>query len=269
MTVRDPAFAVVKELDSAELARFARLWASKSEISIVAGPSQYYKLDVSGGDAPGRWLYDTNGRATRSSPESQPIFQLQDVEAFNELIGAKVLASAASAKGDAEIRAEIEQLCRQVLCRKPTRISLKLPEGESFEMLPASPTPIVSGGLITVHPGETVYVEARVEAGRLVGLTAVPTNSHPEKTLVFELQQATDIGDGTGMTLEVASPFAEVLKYRLGMMLPRKNEVVKTSACPLHRGRTTIEHWPHPIYQIVATDFRVVDPASDATETCE
>jgi hypothetical protein len=165
--------------------------------------------------------------------------------------------------------ADVEALCKKVLCRPPARLTLKLPDGESFEMFPASPTPIVSGGLVSVLPGEAVYVEARAEAGRLVGLTAVPTNTHPEKTLVFHLQQAADIGDGTGMTLEVASPFAEVLKYRLGMMLPRKNELVKTSACPLHRGRTTIEHWPHPIYQIVATDFRVVAPESEAAETCE
>ncbi|MGH9895941.1 MAG: hypothetical protein ACREA0_28935, partial [bacterium] len=169
----------------------------------------------------------------------------------------------------AEIRSEVEALCRKMLCRTPSKTSLKLPDGESFEMNAGSPTPIVSGGVVTVLPGETVYVEATVEAGRLVGLTAVPKLTHPEKTLVFRLRQDSAIGDGTGMILEVASPFAEVLKYRLGMMLPRKNELVKTSACPLHRAKTVFEHWPHPIYQIVATDFRLVDPDSEAARTCE
>ena len=136
-------------------------------------------------------------------------------------------------------------------------------------MTPLTPTPIVSGGLITVLPGETVHVEAKVEAGRLTGLTAVPANTHPERTLVFQLRQAPDIADGIGMVLEVESPFDGVLKYRLGMMLPKSNELSKTSACPLHQGKKVFAHWSYAIYQIVATDFRLVDPESEAAKTCE
>jgi hypothetical protein len=184
-------------------------------------------------------------------------------------IATLALAAAAFARTDAEIRAEVEALCRKVLCRTPARISLKLADGQTFEVLPDSPTPIVTGGMITVYPGETVYVEASIEGDSLVGLTAVPTKVHPEKTLVFRLRQDPGIGDGAGMILQVESPFAEVLKYRLAMMLPTGDELVKTSACPLHPAKTVYESWPHPIYQIVATDFRVVDAESAAARTCE
>jgi hypothetical protein len=185
------------------------------------------------------------------------------------LIGAAALAQAAAAQSDAEIRAELEELCLIVHCRRPAPVSLKLPDGKSFEMTPISSTPIVTGDLITVYSGETVWIEASIKAGRLVDLTAVPKISQPERTLMFQLKQEPAIGDGTNMILKIKSPFAGVLKYRLGMMLPTGDNLFKTSACPLPSGITVMEHWPHPIFQIVATDFQFVDPESEAARTCE
>jgi hypothetical protein len=189
--------------------------------------------------------------------------------AILSIVASIITSQPSLGRSDAEMRAEIERLCQRVLCRKPSPIRLQLPAGEVFEMTPTSPTPIVAGDLVTVYPGETIRIEAKVEADRLVGLTAVPEINHPERTLVFRLKQEPKIGDGTGMLLEVESPFAGVLKYRLGMMLPTGENLLKTSACPLHAGKTVVEHWPHPIFQIVATDFRLVDPESTAASTCE
>jgi hypothetical protein len=47
----------------------------------------------------------------------------------------------------------------------------------------------VSGGFLTVYPGETVMVEARRDGERLVDLKAVAKISAPERTLVFHLEQ--------------------------------------------------------------------------------
>jgi hypothetical protein len=127
----------------------------------------------------------------------------------------------------------------------------------------------VIGDLVTVYPGETVRIEATVQNKRLVNLTAVTEVIHPQRTLIFFLIQEPTIGNGTEMILKVESPFAGVLKYRLGMMLPTGDKLFKTSACPLHGGIAAYEHWRHPIFQIVAADFRFVDPDSDAATTCE
>jgi hypothetical protein len=176
---------------------------------------------------------------------------------------------AAQSDPEASVQAELEELCQSVLCRDPVPIQLKLPDGDLFEMTPTLPTPIAAGGLVTVYPGETVMIEATVEGTRLVDLTAVPEVRQPERTLVLRLRQEPSIDDGTGMILELESPFAGVLKFRLGMMLPSSGDLFKTSSCPLHAERPLIEAWPHPIFQIVATDFHFVDPESKSATTCE
>jgi len=160
-------------------------------------------------------------------------------------------------------------VCSTVLCRVPTTIRLKLEGGKQFEMTPPDPTPIVTGSLVTVYPGETVFVEASLEDGVLTQLTAVPEVTHPDRTLVFELRQDPSLGDGTHMILRASSPFPGVLKYRLGMMLPSTATLYKTSSCPLRQGLPIYEHWPHPIFQLVATGFTSVDPSSEEARTCE
>jgi len=45
-------------------------------------------------------------------------------------------------------------------------------------------------------------------------------------------------------------------------------KLVATSACPLHQGKPVFESWPQPIYQILATDFRVVEAGSKAAQIC-
>ncbi len=170
---------------------------------------------------------------------------------------------------DTATESELKEVCKTVLCREPGAIHLKLPDGKSLDVNLASPTPIVTGDMVTVYVGETVNVEARVEAGRLVDLAAVPKIREPGRTLVFTLKQEPSIGDGTGMILKVESPFAGVVTYRLGMMLPTGDDLFKTSSCPLHAGKPVFENWPHPIFQIVAADFEFIDPESEAASACK
>ena len=164
---------------------------------------------------------------------------------------------------------ELKKICQTLLCRQPAPIRLRLAGGEKFEMTPSFPTPIVAGEIVTVYPGETIHIEARVERDRLVDLKAVETARHLDRTLTFRLEQDARIGDGTNMVLKVESPFPGVLKFRLGMMLPTGDDLLKTSACPVRGGTGSFEHWPEPIFQIVATDFRFVASDSPAANTCE
>jgi hypothetical protein len=124
--------------------------------------------------------------------------------------------------------------------------------------------------MATVFPGETITVEGTLRGGQVVDLVAVDCPVHPDRTITLELQQVTNVGDGTGMMLKVQSGFPGVLKYWLGMALPvGRAGIVKTSCCPLHQGMPILEMWPHPILELYAGEFRAVDPAAAGANTCE
>jgi hypothetical protein len=164
---------------------------------------------------------------------------------------------------------ELAVVCKQVLCREPREVRLKLPDGKAFSMTPPLAFPIVSGETITVLAGETVYVEARVEGTALTDLKAAKSASHPDRTLSFSIRQDPSLADGTHMILTVTSPFKGALKYRLGMMLPDSKRLQSTSTCPIGQSQSAYEHWPYPIFQVMATDFRIVEPDSNAGRSCE
>lgn len=112
-------------------------------------------------------------------------------------------------------------------------------------------------------------VEATLKDGRLVGLAAVAKNADPKRALIFSLSQGTALGDGLSMFLTVTSPFPGVLKYKLGMMSPTHDGIRMTSVCPLKQGVVAYEHWPYPLFQVVASDFQKIDPSSPAASRCE
>ena len=166
-------------------------------------------------------------------------------------------------------KAELEAVCREVLCRQPGSLPLRLKDGKVIDAGPSLPTPIVTGSLITVLPGETVMVEGTLKEGRLTDLVAVPRVTEPERTLVLTFTQDPSRGEGLDMLLKIQSPFPGVLKYRLGLMLPDGDRLLSTSSCPLQQGIPVYEHWPYPLFQVVAADFRQVDPSSEAASKCE
>lgn len=185
------------------------------------------------------------------------------------LTGCAMPHGTAKGNSDAGVGSELAAMCERVLCREPTPIQLKLPGGDSFQLTPERPTPIVAGDRVTVYAGETVMVEATVGEGRLVNLKAVPAVADPARTLVFSLHQEPTMGDGTGMILKVQNPFDKVIRYRLGLRLPSGAPAVRTSACPVRAKAASFEAWPNPIFQIVATDFRIVEPGSPTAAHCE
>ena len=179
-----------------------------------------------------------------------------------------VLAAQASSQSPA-IKSELEALCKTVLCRAPRPIKLKTGEGKFFELPSAPASPIVTGEMITVLAGETVFVEGTLKEGRLVDLVAVTSIKRPERTLVLSLHQEASVGDGLGMILKVTSPFPKTLKYRLGMMGLSDDGLRKTSVCPLFQGKPVYEHWPYPLFQVAARDFTQIEPSSPAAGKCE
>jgi len=72
------------------------------------------------------------------------------------------------------------------------------------------------------------------------------------------------------MMLHVRSTFPDPVKYDLQLMYPHAPDgaTSHTSTCPVIAGTTNAETWPDPIFQLVATNFRVVQ-ASSPDDGCE
>jgi hypothetical protein len=155
---------------------------------------------------------------------------------------------------------ELERVCQAVLCRQPMTVRLMLDNGNPFETKFAHPFPIVQATLLTIFPGETLFIEGELKAGRVEGLKAVKANTKPAQTIVLRMWQEPTKPD---TYLHITNPFPSPIKYRAGMMFPDSERVQKTSSCPvLSDGRAVYEHWPHAIFQLVLADFQVA--AADA-----
>ena len=154
---------------------------------------------------------------------------------------------------------EFKHLCATELkgCRGPHTIRLLKEDGSIHEVSFDIGVPIVQGDdLVTVLPGETVYLEAEVDGDRVIRLRSVPEIVHPETTITISLSQS----DGeTDMFLVAKNPFPRALKYRMGMERLDHDGLLSTSSCPVVGGGGAYETWPHPIFQIVITDFRFLE----------
>ena len=154
---------------------------------------------------------------------------------------------------------EFKRLCASELrgCRGPHTIRLLKEDGSIHEVSFDIGVPIVQGDdLVTVLPGETVYLEAEVDGDRVIRLRSVPEIVHPETTITISLSQS----DGeTDMFLVAKNPFPRALKYRMGMERLDHDGLLSTSSCPVVGGGGAYETWPHPIFQIVITDFRFLE----------
>ncbi|MDP1976676.1 hypothetical protein [Undibacterium sp.] len=150
---------------------------------------------------------------------------------------------------------DVKELCKQVFCRTPS-FTLQLNNKVVFEGAFETPLPVlINKKLISVFPGETVFIEASINNGAIRLEQAVSTNAHPERTLVFKFQQMDKKKD---MLLEVENPFPEDIKFKMGYMQTNSSKIYATSSCPVSGKLKLFEHWPYPIYQLLITQAKVL-----------
>jgi hypothetical protein len=100
VTIRDPRFQVVKEIDGGDdLAAFRRMWDDRIEADPglwkAAGQEFYghgaYKLDIRRADSGSRWLYHPTGLtkvlAIWRAIWVAPLYRVRSPEEFNKLTG--------------------------------------------------------------------------------------------------------------------------------------------------------------------------------------
>jgi hypothetical protein len=156
-----------------------------------------------------------------------------------------------------------DEMCAKTQCQRNLRITLKDEGGatydRTFEVFPA----VVQPFGFMVAAGQTVYIEADVVDGKLTNLVAVETVTHPDKTITAEFVQ----NDDNGMFLTVNNPFRKMLRFDMGIMPLGRDDLYKTSSCPVPSGLRSIEHWPYPIFQVALGNGRFLEESD--TVACD
>lgn len=162
----------------------------------------------------------------------------------------------AQARGSAEqLSNDVAEMCARTKCQINVHVVMRDKNGAVFDRTYAAFPPVVQPIGITVVAGQTVYIEADVVDGKLANLVAVDKVSNPGKTITATLEQI----DGKGMILTTSNPFQQSLKWDMAVMPLDRENVFKTSSCPIWPGTKTLESWPSPIFLILLTRGRLLE----------
>jgi hypothetical protein len=121
----------------------------------------------------------------------------------------------------------------------------------------------LSGGTVTIRPGETICLTIQAQ-GDLVVPTAIVDTANPADTLILKFWQEPGTTD---MVLTVHNPLPTFFQYKAYMLRPGTAGYEYTSSCPVLSKRLGIEHWPHTISALRLSDFASL-PDSDSM-TCQ
>ena len=121
----------------------------------------------------------------------------------------------------------------------------------------------LSGGSVTIRPGETICLTIQVQDSSVVPV-AVVTTANPQNTLILQFRQRPGTSD---MVLTVHNPLPTFFRYKAHMLLPGSAGYEYTSSCPVLSKRQGIEHWPHAITALRLSDFSSLPELG--TMTCQ
>jgi hypothetical protein len=161
-----------------------------------------------------------------------------------------------------KVQEEFNEYCKTHKCRKNLKVHLKKPDGSYFHSEMELAQPIVQGNLVSIFPGETIYIEFDPGLKGPENLRSVESTSDSKHILTFKFTQEDKLANGAGMMLFVHNPSNRHIKYDLEMQLIDSDDLFKTSCCPLRPEMRNYESWPHPIFQLVMTNFRWVDKSN-------
>lgn len=144
-----------------------------------------------------------------------------------------------------DIKRVENEMCEKAACQYGMKIALKKKDGSTFEKT-YDVMPVVQENGVSVYAGKTVLFEADVSGDNLINLTLVTSVTHPEKTISAALEQAKD----GSMNLELKNPFKRHLRVHMGIMSLDRDNLLKTSSCPVIASGGSYEMWPYPVFQV-------------------
>lgn len=124
------------------------------------------------------------------------------------------------------------------------------------QSIPTQDQPLPSGfpaQMIEIYPNQKLFVEVIVADGKVTQVVPVAEIKNPSITLTL-IFKAMD----KGMILSVENPLPHYLKYNIDM-IDRNGEAHPTSSCPVMKGGSVFENWPHPIPKLQIKNFRLLN----------
>ncbi|MBW2276853.1 MAG: hypothetical protein JRF63_05130 [Deltaproteobacteria bacterium] len=166
----------------------------------------------------------------------------------------------------APVSIEVRELCRKVRCRPNTPVRLAAPSGEVVEGMMMM-SPYVIDDVVSVVPGETLYIEGEVEGDKLVRLRIVPRVVEQARTVTVRFDQRPG-GPGHMMLLTIKQETGRVMRYKAGISPLGSEDVYATSTCPVQTGIPVMEMWPEPIVHLLLAEFRFLDDDDPDASGC-
>ena len=161
----------------------------------------------------------------------------------------------------------LDEVCSLVPCRKPFNLTLRF-DAERYVEVPLPKAPYYFNGVASIAAGETLYLEAVVQDGKLVKLDYVPEIKNPSTTLTFHFAQGGEKRTDVAMLLTAHNPLRYAVVYEAGIHPASADRFIGTSTCPILPGKSAFEHWPSPIIQIALTNFFLTSEAEALARGC-
>ena len=155
-------------------------------------------------------------------------------------------------------------MCSKVQCQKNLHVTLKKRDGTIFDRTFEVMSPTIQGNSVFIFPGQTVLFTTELDGSKLKN-PKLATDPNAPNVIALKLEQTPD---GV-MMLSVKNPYEKFLKFRMGIMPLEKPELFATTSCPAVPKGGAYESWPDPIFQIVVTSGRLLEPKDSLACTKE
>jgi hypothetical protein len=163
---------------------------------------------------------------------------------------------------------EFLEYCRDVECRSGVTIELVTDDGGAYESYFEAWPPIIDqNGIVNILPNDEIHLIGEVDDENRVAVRVSESGAQPRNGISLKFWQETSMSAGSDMMLRVNSTFDRPVKFNLHMMPLGSGEIEYTSSCPVPPGVSSFEHWPYAIFQLLASDFRLLEASNELT--CE
>jgi len=136
---------------------------------------------------------------------------------------------------------------------------LKLPisKGEVFKQ-DYPKVPYVIDNNVFIFPGETFRIGIEIGGNQVKGI-AYDKDNKSEQYLEFDFKSDFMESGEVTMRLNTKNKTSKKIVFTALMVTPKSQRPTKTSILPIYAGLMSFEMWPHPILQLILTDFTVVE----------
>jgi hypothetical protein len=171
-----------------------------------------------------------------------------------------------------ENKIDFIEYCKTHECRKDLKFSLRTRDDTYFEYNSSLSVPVVQKSidrsdpdskkvnyLVTVYPGETIYIAFDPGTEGPENLRSVSTSNNSLNTITFKLTQEENIADGCGMKLYIRNSSKYYIKYWLFLQKIKELKPDKVPSCPLKPESGSYDTWEYPVFQFSMGKFQWAD----------